>query len=247
MTMSEQRAATSDIDAPPSPQERAESAQAQAAQETAVPSAEAASEVASASQTVVEDDEAAVRTGRAADALTEEAEQEATMPLPAAEVAGPPGASAPAAAGAPALGTQQEVEVECPGCGLVAVGEAPRPTAAWFCPRCDYPLFWASPPVEEQPASRQARHRLPGTGGRRVVGAEACWYCGEQNEPDAPACFRCAATLPKPPAPVPTVPLLTQSVVRPVPVPQVSPGFIAAGFFAGAAVASSIAVWLLGG
>ena len=247
MTMSEQGSATTDIGAPASPQERAESTQAQSAEEDAVPSSEAASEVASASQTVVGSDEVSVRTGRRADALTEQADAEATMPLPSVGSGGLDDARPAAAASAPALGTQQEVEVECPGCGLVAVGEAPRPTAAWFCPRCDYPLFWASPPAEEQPASRQARQRLPGTGGRSVVGAEACWYCGEQNEPDGQACFRCAATLPKPPAPVPTVPLLTQHTVRPVPVPAIDSRYIAAGFFAGAAVTSSIAVWLLGG
>jgi hypothetical protein len=95
-----------------------------------------------------------------------------------------------------------EVEVECPGCGLLLVGESPRPTAAWFCPKCDFPVFWASPAPEPSAPQRRARRRLPGTAGREVLGAETCWNCGERNEPGITACPRCAATLPKPATPV---------------------------------------------
>ncbi len=106
----------------------------------------------------------------------------------------------------PSGAAEVEVEVECPGCGLAVVGFDPRPTAAWFCPRCDYPLFLARPSVAPEPegATRGARRRLPGTGGRSVTAAGPCWNCGEWNEAGTTACLRCAATIPKP-AP-PTVP-----------------------------------------
>jgi hypothetical protein len=94
-----------------------------------------------------------------------------------------------------------EVEVECPGCGLLLVGESPRPTAAWFCPKCDFPVFWASPNPEPSAPQRRARRRLPGTAGREVLGSEECWNCGERNEPGIGVCPRCAATLPKPTPP----------------------------------------------
>jgi hypothetical protein len=100
----------------------------------------------------------------------------------------------------------EEVEIECPGCGLAVVGFDPRPTAAWFCPRCDYPLFLARPAAAPVPdgATRGARRRLPGTGGRSLTAAGPCWNCGEWNEAGVVACLRCAATLPRPVAP--TVP-----------------------------------------
>jgi hypothetical protein len=96
-----------------------------------------------------------------------------------------------------------EVELECPGCGLVVTGSDPRPTADWFCPRCDYPLFFiaqaARPEVDG--ARRGARRRLPGVGGRTLSVAGPCWNCAEWNEAGLSACLRCAATLPKPTPP----------------------------------------------
>lgn len=142
-----------------------------------------------------------------------------------------------------------EVEVECPGCGLVLVGEsAPRPTAAWFCPRCDYPVFWASPPPDgDTGVQRRARRRLPGTGGREALGATACWHCGEMNDPGITSCLRCAATLPKPVPPEPE--RVRVDIPVPVPVPHpvstvVWPFVVAVGL-AGAAVAISGTLWVL--
>jgi len=102
------------------------------------------------------------------------------------------------AAGAAPVGP--DVEVECPGCGLIVVGSDPRPSAEWFCPRCDYPLFFVAkaPPPELDGARRGARQRLPGVNGRASSTAGPCWNCGEHNEAASGACFRCAATLPKP-------------------------------------------------
>lgn len=154
----------------------------------------------------------------------------------------PPGEETPQAAVAPA----GEVEIQCPGCGLTVLGERPRPTAAWFCPRCDYPLFWAAEPPERPHApSRAARRRLPGTGGRETIGAEPCWHCGEMSEPGDTECGRCAATLPKPRAPRVRVP---EPVPVPIPVPVRSTTwpFLAAAGLAGAAVATAVTSWLSG-
>jgi hypothetical protein len=93
-----------------------------------------------------------------------------------------------------------EVEIECPGCGLLVVGSDPRASAEWFCPRCDYPLFFTSQPVVPavEGERRAARRRLPGVRGRVPTAAGPCWNCGEWNEANAGTCLRCAASLPKP-------------------------------------------------
>ena len=99
--------------------------------------------------------------------------------------------------------SDEDVEVECPGCGLTVVGSDPRPTAAWFCPRCDYPLFFVQKPSLPEPdlAKRGARRRLPGVSGRAVTAAGPCWNCNEWNEAGITTCLRCAASLPKPTPP----------------------------------------------
>ncbi|MEX2504037.1 MAG: hypothetical protein WD378_04255 [Egicoccus sp.] len=142
----------------------------------------------------------------------------------------------------------EEIEVECPGCGMAIVGLAPRPTAAWFCPRCDYPLFWvnrAAPPEPDEQQKR-ARRRLPGTAGATVVGAEDCWHCGEKNGPGERECLRCAATLPKPVPPVAEIPVVRilrreRTVVRTVAWP-----YVTAAALAGASVALAAAGWIYG-
>jgi len=93
-----------------------------------------------------------------------------------------------------------DVEVECPGCGLIVVGRDPRASAEWFCPRCDYPLFFVSKPAVPEPDGerRGARRRLPGVNGRASATAGPCWNCAEWNEAGIAECLRCAATLPKP-------------------------------------------------
>lgn len=146
------------------------------------------------------------------------------------------------------MSTPTEIEVDCPGCGLTLVGDEPRASADWFCPKCDYPLFWAERPEtrRDESASRAARRRLPGTGGREQVGAGPCWHCGEMNEPGITECLRCAARLPKPLAPTVTV---TREVRVPLPVvvhPPTWP-FVAAAACGGAAVAAALSRWMLGG
>lgn len=97
--------------------------------------------------------------------------------------------TAVASAAAPRAG--QLVVVECPQCGLLCEGVDPRPTAAWFCPTCDYPVFLAAPAPPAQVSSEAARRRLPGTDGREMLGAAGCWACGELNPPGMSYCARC--------------------------------------------------------
>ncbi|MFT5221759.1 MAG: DNA-directed RNA polymerase subunit RPC12/RpoP [Glaciecola sp.] len=150
----------------------------------------------------------------------------------------------------PASSSPQEAEVVCPGCGMTLVGESPRATAAWFCPRCDYPLFWATDAGSSASAasvgSRAARQRLPGTGGRVVLGAEPCWHCGEMSKLGEVECRRCAATLPKPLAPKVFVDV---EVGVPVPyaVRPVMWPYMAAAMCASSAIAVALTSWLSGG
>lgn len=99
------------------------------------------------------------------------------------------------------IGHGVEVVVECPQCGLVCEGVDPRPTAAWFCPRCDYPLFLAAPVPPAAISSDAARRRLPGTDGREVLAAEPCWACGEKNPAGLTHCTRCSSELVRPQLP----------------------------------------------
>lgn len=243
--MSEQPASTSTV--PQSPGERDAAAQAADAADLHVAGAdEAAAGVSSGTVEAATDGDAVV-SGGDADELVSEADAEATMPPPPPATTSDPGQAPPPS---PSLAQLSgEVEVECPGCGLVLVGESPRPTAAWFCPRCDYPLFWAAPPPADTPPSARARRRLPGTGGRAVVGSEACWYCGEMNEPGTTTCFRCAATLPKPTPPSPSAPAPVGAPVAvpvPVPFPTASWPYVTAGVLAGLSLGISTTLWLVG-
>jgi len=113
----------------------------------------------------------------------------------------------------------RNVVVECPGCGLVCEGVDPRPTAAWFCPNCDYPLFLAAPaPPAVAANSGLARRRLPGTDGREMVSAEACWACGERNPIGTTVCQRCNSQLvrPAPPVPLAAEPAAEETEVEPL-------------------------------
>ena len=144
-----------------------------------------------------------------------------------------------------------DVEVECPGCGLLVVGNDPRASADWFCPRCDYPLFFVQKPAPPEPdgARRGARRRLPGVQGRVSSAAGPCWNCGEWQEAGVRECLRCAATLPKPvppqPGPFETVevpePELVEVEVMYWPPVVIS---VAGGFLAGMAFLGGIMMWL---
>ena len=142
-------------------------------------------------------------------------------------------------------GPGYNVLVECPGCGLLCEGVDPRPTAAWFCPNCDYPLFLADPaPPAVTTNTALARRRLPGTDGRELLGADACWACGERNPPGTMNCVRCGSQLirPAPPAPL-DVPTLEPADGEPLVFVARRWLLVTGGAVAGAVVAL-LAVWI---
>lgn len=187
------------------------------------------------------------REAAAASSVTPDEEAVAAGSAGAAVTAAAAPAPAPAAPAAPS----EDVEVECPGCGLVVVGSDPRASAEWFCPRCDYPLFFARKPAPPEPdgARKGARRRLPGVKGRAPVAAGTCWNCGEWNEAGVTACLRCAATLPKP-TPPQLGPFETVEVPEPelveVEVMYWPPVVISVvgGFVAGMAFLGGMMLWL---
>ena len=75
-------------------------------------------------------------------------------------------------------------DIVCPECGQVTTLTAIRRAADEFCPHCDYPLFWAPtalPLVAGSAASDATVRRLPGAGGRMMIGTLVCPACGELN------------------------------------------------------------------
>lgn len=92
--------------------------------------------------------------------------------------------------------------ITCPQCQLVT--DLPRidRSADEFCTKCDFPLFWASAATADGPdveATDANLRRLPGTGGRRTIGARACPTCGEHNPLTATHCLRCGNPMELPP------------------------------------------------
>lgn len=98
-------------------------------------------------------------------------------------------------------------EITCPECGQVTDLTSIRRAADEFCTHCDYPLFWAPssvPLVTGGPASDTTLRRLPGAGGRMLVGTQVCPVCGELNPMSVTHCIRCSSDLnPPPPEPEP--------------------------------------------
>lgn len=113
-------------------------------------------------------------------------------------------------------------EIVCPECGLVTTLPAIRRAADEFCGHCDYPLFWAPtavPLATPTGASDATLRRLPGVGGRMLIGTEVCPECGELNPMSETNCIRCGALLhPVPEEPVPEPP--PPPPPRPAPMPE---------------------------
>ncbi len=113
------------------------------------------------------------------------------------------------AAGTGVAGTGAQhhpVAITCPDCGASAMVELTRRDALDFCPRCDFPLFWARDQVifsEPIDSNDDALRRLPGTLGRVVIASSPCPHCNEPNLPTATLCVRCGLSLQAstPPAP----------------------------------------------
>jgi hypothetical protein len=106
-------------------------------------------------------------------------------------------------------------DIACPECGLVTSLIAIRRAAEEFCPHCDYPLFWAPTAVPlaiGSAASDATLRRLPGAGGRVLIGTLVCPECGEHNPMSGVDCIRCNSPLfpiyeePQPEPPPPPLP-----------------------------------------
>ena len=103
----------------------------------------------------------------------------------------------------------------CPDCGTDRVVEQVERSAACFCGKCDYPLFWL-PTVQLSGSigetGEAALRRLPGAGGRQQLVDVACAGCGELNPLNSRACLRCGASLVPEPPPV----VLTPAAPAPI-------------------------------
>jgi hypothetical protein len=108
-------------------------------------------------------------------------------------------------------------DIVCPECGQVTSLVAIRRAAEEFCKHCDYPLFWAPtavPLVAGSASSDATLRRLPGAGGRMLIGTLVCPTCGELNPMSEVDCIRCGDPLfpveeepePEPPPPPPPPP-----------------------------------------
>ncbi len=85
-------------------------------------------------------------------------------------------------------------DIVCPQCGQITTFPSIQRASDEFCTHCDFPLFWAPTAVPVGAASvagDTTLRRLPGAGGRRMIGTKVCTTCGELNTLDALVCIRC--------------------------------------------------------
>jgi hypothetical protein len=118
-------------------------------------------------------------------------------------------------------------DIVCPECGQVTRLEVVERSADEFCSHCDYPLFWARSVMAAATTSDSAeasRRRMPGAGGRLIVGTRVCPACGELNPLSRTHCLRCSADLDPPPPPAPPPPPPPPVLLPPPPEPVVEKG-----------------------
>ena len=97
--------------------------------------------------------------------------------------------------------------------------------ASFFCPQCDYPLFWARPssaPLSDEETD-DARWRAPGASGSALSATLACPVCAELNTPVAVTCVRCGSSMTPPPPVTPPAPPPPAPVVVVQAPPQLIP------------------------
>lgn len=100
-------------------------------------------------------------------------------------------------------------DVVCPECGLVSTLPSIRRASDEFCNHCDFPLFWAPTAVPISVASDTndtTLRRLPGAGGRLLIGTRVCPTCGELNSIGEKFCTRCHNDMDPQPEPVVVIP-----------------------------------------
>lgn len=116
-----------------------------------------------------------------------------------------------------------KVVVECPGCGAGVEIEPGRRSAELFCARCDYPLFWVTPPrsaEEDDERSDVVLRRRPGAGGIRLPATIPCPTCRELNLIHELLCVRCGAAMQPEPEPGPEPEPVVVTVPPPPPAPE---------------------------
>ena len=97
-------------------------------------------------------------------------------------------------------------DIVCPECGLVTTLPGIRRASDEFCSHCDFPLFWAPTAVPlstETTTNDSTLRRLPGAGGRLLIGTRVCPVCGELNSIAEHFCTRCSSDMDPHPEPVP--------------------------------------------
>jgi len=112
-------------------------------------------------------------------------------------------------------------DLVCPECGTVTTLPAIRRASDEFCSHCDFPLFWAPSAVPEATATASSDttlRRLPGAGGRLIVGSRVCPTCGELNLLSAVLCVRCNGEMDPAPVVAPPPPPLPAPLPPPAPV-----------------------------
>lgn len=120
-------------------------------------------------------------------------------------------------------GTNPPELVTCPSCQQSSWIHTRRRLSTDFCPRCDFPLFWARGRVlrDEGDADGSSIRRLPGTAGVVTVVTRPCPECAEPNPLAAVTCLRCGALM-DPPPPAPPAPAALP-VLAPEPEPEPAP------------------------
>lgn len=96
-------------------------------------------------------------------------------------------------------------DVVCPECGQVSTLPSIRRASDEFCAHCDFPLFWAPtaiPVATQSSSSDSTLRRLPGAGGRLMIGTRVCPTCGELNSIAEQFCTRCHNDMDPKPEPV---------------------------------------------
>src|SRR5438552_2204641 len=99
-----------------------------------------------------------------------------------------------------------KIAVECPGCGADVEIEPGRRSAELFCARCDYPLFWVTPPRSPEDGDDtgdMVLRRRPGAAGIRLPATVPCPACRELNLVMEVTCLRCGSPMRPEPEPEP--------------------------------------------
>jgi hypothetical protein len=142
--------------------------------------------------------------------------------------------------------------VECPGCGTDVEIETGSRSAELFCARCDYPLFWVTPPrslQDEDDTGDMVLRRRPGAAGIRLPATIPCPTCRELNLVMELICVRCGSPMHPEPEPEPEPELVVVVELAPPPEPEPEPGWwepwmTAVAMILGVVIFAALVVWL---